>query len=99
LSITKQPAITRAFLCLLDCTLLHKTFNITLLAGLPAITNYFGAIKMDTRLLRELQKHQPTRPLIERHNIERQPVPAYIEALTLALCGLVIIAGITWGAL
>jgi hypothetical protein len=54
---------------------------------------------MDTRLLRELQKHQPTRPLIERHNIERQLVPAYIEALTLALCGLVIIAGITWGAL
>ena len=54
---------------------------------------------MDTRLLRELQKHQTNRPLIERHSIERQLVPAYIEVLTLALCGLVIIAGITWGAL
>ena len=54
---------------------------------------------MDTRLLRELQKHQPTRPLIERHNIERQPVPVYIEALTIAVCLLVIVAGISWGAL
>jgi hypothetical protein len=54
---------------------------------------------MDTRLLIELQKHQTNRPLIERHNIERQPVPVYIEVLTLALCALVIIAGITWGAL
>ena len=54
---------------------------------------------MDTRLLRELQKHQTNRPLIERHNIERQPVPVYIELFTLVLCGLVIIAGITWGAL
>mgnify|MGYP003661112557 len=53
---------------------------------------------MDTRLLRELQKHQTNRPLIER-NINPHIVPAYIEALTLALCGLVIIAGITWGAL
>ena len=52
---------------------------------------------MDTRLLKELQKHQPTRPLIERHNIERQLVPAYVEALTLALCALVIIAGIFGG--
>ena len=52
---------------------------------------------MDTRLLRELQKHQTNRPLIERHNIERQLVPAYIEVLTLALCGLVIIAGIFGG--
>ena len=53
---------------------------------------------MDTRLLRELQKHQTNRPLIER-NINPHIVPAYIEALTLVLCGLVIIAGITWGAL
>jgi len=97
LSITKQPAIARAFYYLLNCTLLHNSFIITLLAGLPAITNYFGALKMDTRLLRELQKHQTNRPLIERHNIERQPVPAYVEALTLALCGLVIIAGIFGG--
>ena len=54
---------------------------------------------MDTRLLKELQKHQTARPLLERHNIERQPVPAYIEALTIAVCLLVIVAGITWGAL
>jgi len=54
---------------------------------------------MNNRLLNELQKHQPERPLIERHNIERQFVPAYVEALTLATCALVIIAGITWGAL
>ena len=54
---------------------------------------------MDTRLLKELQKHQPERPLIERHNIERQIVPAYIEALTIAVCLLVIVAGITWGTL
>ena len=54
---------------------------------------------METKLLKELQKHQTNRPLIERHNIERQLVPAYVEALTLALCSLVIIAGITWGAL
>jgi len=53
---------------------------------------------MDTRLIKELQKNQPTRPLIERH-IKPHVVPAYIEVLTLALCGLVIIAGITWGAL
>ena len=52
---------------------------------------------MDTRLLRELKKHQTDRPLIARHNIERQPVPAYIEALTITLCLLIIIAGITWG--
>jgi len=52
---------------------------------------------MNNRLLNELQKHQPERPLIERHNIERQFVPAYIEVLTLALCGLVIIAGIFGG--
>ena len=50
---------------------------------------------MNTKLLNELQKHQLDRPLLERHNIERQPVPVYIEVLTLALCGLVIIAGIT----
>ena len=54
---------------------------------------------MNTKLLNELKKHQLERPLLERHNIERQPVPAYIEALTLALCGLVIVAGISWGAL
>ena len=54
---------------------------------------------MNTKLLNELKKHQLERPLLERRNIERQLVPAYIEALTLALCGLVIIAGITWGAL
>jgi len=54
---------------------------------------------MNTKLLNELQKHQLDRPLLERHNIERQPVPVYIEVLTLALCGLVIIAGITWGSL
>ena len=53
---------------------------------------------MDTRLLKELQKHQPTRPLIER-NIKPHIVPAYIELFTLVLCGLIIIAGITWGAL
>ena len=53
---------------------------------------------MDTRLLRELQKHQTKRPLIER-NIKPHIVPAYIEAITLVICGLVIIAGITWGAL
>ena len=54
---------------------------------------------MDTRLLRELQKHQTNRPLIERHNKPQQPVPAYIEALTIAVCLLVIVAGISWGAL
>ena len=60
---------------------------------------------MDTRLLRELQKHQPERPLIERHNIERQPVPAYVEAFTIVICLVVILAGLlspllfAWGAL
>jgi len=54
---------------------------------------------MNTKLLNELKKHQLERPLLERRNIERQLVPAYIEALTLALCGLVIVAGISWGAL
>jgi len=51
---------------------------------------------MDTRLLRELQKHQTTRPLIERHN-KPHIVPAYIESITLVICGLVIIAGIFGG--
>ena len=53
---------------------------------------------MNTKLLNELQKHQLERPLIERHN-KPHIVPAYIEAITLVICGLVIIAGITWGAL
>ena len=54
---------------------------------------------MDTRLLRELQKHQTNRPLIARHNVERQPVPAYVEVFTLVICLVVIVAGITWGVL
>jgi hypothetical protein len=70
-----------------------------LLAGLPATTNYFGALKMDTRLLTELQKHQTNRPIIDRKEFEQQYVPAYIEGFTITLCILIIIAGITWGAL
>jgi len=60
---------------------------------------------MDTRLLRELQKHQTNRPLLERHNIERQPVPAYVEAFTIIICFVVIMAGLlspllfAWGSL
>ena len=54
---------------------------------------------MDTRLLKELQKHQTNRPIIDRKEFEQQYVPAYIEAFTIALCLLVIVAGITWGAL
>ena len=59
---------------------------------------------MDTRLLRELQKHQTNRPLIERHN-KPHIVPAYIEAFTIAICLVVILAGLlspllfAWGSL
>jgi len=49
--------------------------------------------------LNELQKHQTARPLLERSPLKPNKTPAYIELFTLVLCGLVIIAGITWGAL
>jgi hypothetical protein len=54
---------------------------------------------MNTRLLKELQKHQTNRPIIDRKKFEQQYVPAYIEGFTITLCILIIIAGITWGAL
>jgi len=54
---------------------------------------------MNTRLLKELQKHQTSRPLLERLPLKPNQTPAYIEAITLVICGLVIIAGITWGSL
>ena len=54
---------------------------------------------MNTRLLNELQKHQLTRPIIDRKELEQQYVPAYIEGFTITLCILIIIAGITWGTL
>lgn len=52
---------------------------------------------MDTRLLKELKKHQLARPVICRKEFERQYVPAYIEAFTITLCLLIIIAGIFGG--
>tara|TARA_R100001377_G_scaffold28979_1_gene15741 strand:- start:214 stop:384 length:171 start_codon:yes stop_codon:yes gene_type:complete len=52
---------------------------------------------MDTRLLKELQKHQTARPIIDRKEFEQQYVPAYIEAFTITLCCLIIIAGIFGG--
>ena len=48
---------------------------------------------MDTRLLKELQKHQTNRPLIERH-IKPHVVPAYVEAFTIIICFFVIMAGL-----
>ena len=52
---------------------------------------------MNTRLLKELQKHQTSRPLLERSPLKPNQTPAYIEAFTLVICGLVIIAGIFGG--
>ena len=52
---------------------------------------------MNIRLLNELQKHQTARPLLERSPLKPNKTPAYIESLTLALCALVIIAGIFGG--
>tara|TARA_R100001377_G_scaffold24155_1_gene13051 strand:+ start:202 stop:429 length:228 start_codon:yes stop_codon:yes gene_type:complete len=59
---------------------------------------------MNTKLLNELQKHQLERPLIERHN-KPHIVPAYIEAFTIIICFVVIMAGLlspllfSWGSL
>ena len=48
---------------------------------------------MDNKLLKELQKHQTNRPLIER-NIKPHVVPAYVEAFTIIICFVVIMAGL-----
>jgi hypothetical protein len=60
---------------------------------------------MNTRLLNELQKHQTARPLLKRSPLKPNKTPAYIEALTIALCILVIFSGLlspllfAWGDL
>ena len=60
---------------------------------------------MDTRLLRELQKHQTNRPLLERSPLKPNKTPAYIEAFTLGVCLVVILVGLlspllfAWGDL
>ena len=60
---------------------------------------------MDTKLLRELQKHQTARPLLERSPLKPNKTPAYIEAFTIVICLVVILVGLlspllfAWGSL
>jgi hypothetical protein len=96
LSITKQPAIARAFYCLLFACIVNTSYSYFVGGLVDLLTKVFI---MNTRLLKELQKHQTNRPIIDRKKFEQQYVPAYIEGFTITLCILIIIAGITWGAL
>ena len=60
---------------------------------------------MNIRLLNELQKHQTARPLLERSPLKPNKTPAYIEAFTIIICFVVIMAGLlspllfAWGSL